>query len=162
MSNEDLFDRLEPVLTLCRNLDFHDPEEAEQWLEEAFPAGGEAMQAARALAEQGVREGWLCNRGEGGVRYSRVCKPSGPEQICSVDAVLLAGPGPAHRHPEGEVDLCFPWDGEPRFDGRPPGWTVYPAGSEHVPTVTGGTMLILYILPGGAIEFLPRSGGERS
>jgi len=31
---------------------------------------------------------------------------------------------------------------------------VYGAGSEHVPTVTDGAMLILYFLPGGAIEFL--------
>ena len=40
-----------------------------------------------------------------------------------------------------------------RFDGNAPGWVVYGRGSAHVPTVTGGEMLILYFLPGGAIEF---------
>jgi hypothetical protein len=153
MSNDDVLFHMEPLLTLCRNLDFHDPEEAEAWLAEAFPADGPAMQAVFELCARGVKEGWLCNRGEGGVRYSRVAKPSGPEQTCSLDAVLLSGPGPGHRHPRGEVDLCFAWEGEPSFDGRPPGWVVYPEDSTHVPTVTGGTMLIFYILPDGAIEW---------
>ncbi|MEK7820796.1 MAG: DUF4863 family protein, partial [Pseudomonadota bacterium] len=30
---------------------------------------------------------------------------------------------------------------------------VYAAGSAHYPTVTGGAALVLYLLPGGAIEF---------
>ena len=28
-------------------------------------------------------------------------------------------------------------------------------GSQHVPTVAGGTMLIVYLLPQGRIEFVP-------
>ena len=44
-------------------------------------------------------------------------------------------------------------DGEPRFDGNPPGWTVYPPGSWHIPTVTSGKMAILYFLPEGAMRF---------
>jgi hypothetical protein len=31
---------------------------------------------------------------------------------------------------------------------------VEPPGSEHVPTVAGGRMLIVYLLPQGEIEFL--------
>ena len=155
MSNNDVFNILEPVLTLCRNLDFADPAEAEAWLEEAFPFDGPDMQGLRDLCLRGVKDGWLCNRGEDGARFSRVCKPSGPDQTCSVDAVLLRGTGPAHRHPKGEVDLCFPFDGAaPLFDDRPPGWHVYAEESEHAPTVAGGAMLVLYILPNGAIDWL--------
>ena len=40
-----------------------------------------------------------------------------------------------------------------RFDGQGAGWVVYPADSAHVPTVSGGRALVLYLLPQGAIEF---------
>jgi len=106
MSKQAIFDNLDGVLQLCRNLDYSDPDEAEEWLEEAFPFESADIQELRTLAERGIAEGWLCERGEGDVRYSRVAKPDPPDQICSVDAVVMAGPGPAHRHPNGEVDLC--------------------------------------------------------
>jgi hypothetical protein len=38
--------------------------------------------------------------------------------------------------------------------GQGPGWVVEAPGSQHVPTVAGGTMLIVYLLPQGRIEFL--------
>ena len=66
----------------------------------------------------------------------------------------MDSPGPQHRHGNGEVDLCFTTRGDARFDGHAQGWVVYPPGSVHVPTVTQGEMLILYFLPGGAIEFM--------
>jgi hypothetical protein len=31
---------------------------------------------------------------------------------------------------------------------------VFPPDSAHVPTVTGGRMLIVYFLPGGAVEWI--------
>ena len=154
MSKENIFGQLDAVLQLCRNLDYADPDEAEEWLEEAFPFASDDIQALREACEHGVAEGWLCNKGEGAVRYSRIAKPDMPEQTCSVDVVLMEGPGPRHRHPRGEVDLCFPIEGKPTFDGRDPGWVVYADDSEHVPTVEGGKMLILYILPMGEIEWL--------
>ena len=45
-------------------------------------------------------------------------------------------------------------DGSPTFMGQPAGWVVEAPGSQHVPTVAGGTMLIVYLLPQGRIEFL--------
>jgi len=48
----------------------------------------------------------------------------------------------------------FVTGGDPRFDGHPEGWAVYAPGSVHVPEVTGGEMLILYLLPEGAIEWV--------
>ena len=66
----------------------------------------------------------------------------------------MNGAGPEHRHPAGEVNYCIALEGNPTFDGAPPGWVVKAPDSTHVPTVEGGTMLIVYLLPGGKIEFL--------
>ena len=48
----------------------------------------------------------------------------------------------------------FTTRGDARFDGNPQGWVVFQPDSVHVPTVSDGEMLILYFLPGAAIEFL--------
>jgi hypothetical protein len=61
--------------------------------------------------------------------------------------------GPHHTHPLGEIDLVMPLDGNAKFDNRPAGWVVYPAGSAHRPTVSEGRSLVLYLLPEGRIEF---------
>ena len=50
-------------------------------------------------------------------------------------------------------DLIMPLSPSAKFDGRGAGFLVYPAGSAHSPTVTGGKALVLYLLPEGAIEF---------
>jgi hypothetical protein len=109
--------------------------------------------AARPLPRFGppLPRDWLLPKEAGGVRFGRVAK-----ELCgfSVDCVFMNSPGPRHRHPDGEIDLCFATKGASRFDGQPEGWVVYGKGSEHVPTVTDGEMLILYFLPGGKIEFL--------
>ena len=72
----------------------------------------------------------------------------------SIDVVHMTGAGPMHRHPNGEVNYCVPLEGQPKFDGQEPGWVVFPPESRHVPTVSGGGMLIVYLLPEGAIEFI--------
>ena len=71
----------------------------------------------------------------------------------SIDVVDMTGPGPRHRHPNGEVNWCIALEGSPTFGEQDPGWVVESPGSEHVPTVSGGRMLIVYLLPEGAIEF---------
>jgi len=88
------------------------------------------------------------------MRWSRLHRPGPETQGFSADVVLMSGAGPDHEHPRGEIDLCFPIDGEPRFDGQPAGWVVYPPGSRHVPTVSGGSMLILYLLPEGSFRLI--------
>ncbi len=128
-----------------------DPEAARQAIEAASPFTGELVGQIRDAAVEGLEAGWLTPRENQGVRYGRVAKDAGG---FSIDAVRMDAAGPRHRHPQGEIDLCFALDGEPRFDGHGEGWVVYGEGSAHVPTVAGGTMLILYFLPGGAIEWL--------
>jgi len=50
----------------------------------------------------------------------------------------------------------MPVDEDARFNGHPRGWCVFEAGSDHFPTVKGGRSLVLYMLPGGEIEFTGR------
>ena len=125
-----------------------------EFLNGRFPADGPDFQELSAACQAAVAAGWMCNREAGGIRFGRVVKPGPATHGFSVDVVEMADcRGPHHRHPNGEIDLCFTTKGEPKFDGKPAGWVVYGKGSVHVPTVAGGEMLILYFLPGGAIEF---------
>jgi hypothetical protein len=102
----------------------------------------------------GVAEGWLCEREGGGIRYGRIFKPADDLHGFSVDVVDMKDiAGPHHAHPQGEIDLIMPLEGDALFDGRPAGWLVCPPGSAHQPTVSGGRALVLYLLPQGSIEF---------
>lgn len=143
-----------PLLEAARGVDLADHEAARSELERRFaPASASARAVDRALTAL-LSAGKLAQRGEPPVRYGRVAK-AGPETLdFSIDVVHMTGPGPRHRHPNGEVNWCVALSGAPTFDGQGPGWVVLPSGSTHVPTVAGGEMLIVYLLPGGAIEFL--------
>ncbi len=151
MSQEALVNALDAVTAQLASVDLGDVEAASRRIAAEYPLDGSDVTELRALAVEGMNEGWLLPKENGDIRFGRVAKDL---HGFTVDAVLMHGPGPRHRHPNGEIDLCFALDGDPTFDGRPEGWTLYGADSTHVPTVAGGTMLILYFLPGGAIEFL--------
>jgi hypothetical protein len=124
------------------------------WLNtEAGPATA-TWRDLKAACEAGVAAGWLCNREGGGIRYGRIFKPADDLHGFSVDVVDMADiAGPHHAHPNGEIDLVMPLEGEATFDGRPAGWVVMPPGSAHRPTVSQGRALVLYLLPQGTIEF---------
>lgn len=124
------------------------------WLNAEAGPSTSTYRALKEACEAGVAAGWLCNREGGGIRYGRVFKPSDDLHGFSVDVVDMADiAGPHHVHPNGEIDLIMPLDGDARFDGRPAGWAVMPAGSAHKPTVSRGRALVLYLLPQGRIEF---------
>ena len=128
--------------------------ELDAWLNAEHGAQSATYAALKASCEQGVAEGWLCNREGGGIRYGRIFKPADDLQGFSVDVVDMRDiAGPHHVHPQGEIDLIMPLDDGATFDGRPAGWCVYPAGSAHSPTVRNGRALVLYLLPQGQIEF---------
>lgn len=125
-------------------------------LDAAFPPDGEAFESLAELCRQGIAEGWLCNREQGGIRFGRIVKPGPATAGFSVDVVEMADiVGPHHRHPNGEIDMVIPEDAGAEFDGHGRGWVVYGPGSSHTPTVTGGRAIVLYLLPDGAIEFTP-------
>jgi hypothetical protein len=126
----------------------------ERELNEAFPPKGEFYDAILGACKQGAGEGWICEREAGGIRYGRVVKPGPATHNFSVDVVEMKDVvGPHHVHPNGEIDLIMPLEGNAAFDNHPAGWLVYGPGSAHKPTVSGGRAYVLYLLPGGAIEF---------
>ena len=150
LSKDQFVAMLRPLAEALQAVDVDAPDASAQ-AERASAFDGLAVAAIRTAAFTHIDSDWLLQKEAGGVRFGRVVK-----DLCgfSVDCVYMSSPGPRHRHPNGEIDLCFAAKGEARFDGQPEGWVVYGKGSEHVPTVTDGEMLILYFLPGGAIEFL--------
>jgi hypothetical protein len=126
----------------------------EEDLNRAFPAGGPEVRLILMACRSAIADGWMCQREAGGIRFGRVVKPGEETGGFSVDVVDMPDVvGPHHRHPNGEIDLVMPLEGPARFDGRGEGWVVYGPGSAHRPTVRGGRALVLYLLPGGAIEF---------
>lgn len=127
-------------------------------LNATLPGDGAEVAAIASACRDAIREGWMCAREAGGIRYGRVVKAGPATHGFSVDVVDMDDvAGPHHRHPNGEIDLVMPIDAGARFDGRGAGWVVYGPDSAHRPTVSGGRALVLYLLPGGAIEFTPRA-----
>lgn len=116
-----------------------------------FPATSAEFRAIRATCDAAIKDGWMCEREQGGIRFGRVIKDV---DGFSVDVVQMGEVvGPHHRHPNGEIDMVMPLKGDAKFDGHGAGWVVYGPDSAHKPTVAGGEALVLYLLPGGAIEF---------
>jgi len=150
-------DMLETFLPLCHavsGVELSDVDAAQAELTRRLdPAGPEGQRIAAEMVRL-CEAGEIANRGELPVKWGRVAKPTPETLDHSIDVVLMNGAGPKHRHPTGEVSFAIALDGDPRFDGQRAGWVVLPPDSVHVPTVTGGTMLIAYLLPQGAMEFL--------
>ena len=108
------------------------------------------------LLNVGVAEGWVAYSAVHGAEYNRgrLAEPSPKTSGMSIEsAVMHDVKGQYHKHTRGEIDMVIPIDNGSEWCGRGAGWVVYPQGSEHFPTVTGGRTLILYFLPGGAIEY---------
>jgi len=129
----------------------------ERRLNTDFPITGREIAAIEQACTDAIAAGWMCAREAGGIKYGRVI-PAGPKTHgFSVDVVEMPPlAGPHHRHPNGEIDLILPLSPNAEFDGHGAGWLVYGPGSAHHPTVTNGPARILYLLPGGAIEFTRR------
>jgi len=148
-----LIETFRPLIEAARGLDLSAPDVARDLLAKRFHPAGTQAKALNATLVELLEQGRLAERGEMPVKFGRVTKALPESEDLSIDVVHMNGPGPHHAHPAGEVNYCVALEGEPRFDGESPGWVVMPPGSAHVPTVTGGRMLIVYLLPGGKIEF---------
>ncbi|MBI3444896.1 MAG: DUF4863 family protein [Magnetospirillum sp.] len=123
-------------------------------LDAKFPPDGKVFKEIEAACHKAVAEGWMCEREHGGIRYGRVIEASDALDGFSVDVVHMTDVvGPHHRHPAGEIDMIMPISPDARFDNAPRGWLVYGPDSAHRPTVSGGAALVLYLLPGGQIDF---------
>ena len=123
----------------------------EDRLNASFPPGSRIFKALNAASLAGIASGDLCPHEAGGIKYGRALKAL---QGYSVDLVYMKNVvGPHHRHPRGEIDMIMPINNQAQFDQRDAGWLVYGPNSAHCPTVDGGEALVLYLLPGGEIEF---------
>jgi len=154
VTSNDILQLLAAPLAAVDGLDLSDRDAAEAALEQSYPANSAAADALREALLAAVADGVICDRGNDAIRYSRLAKAGPDTADHSIDFVWMTGPGINHRHPRGEINLCFAVEGEALFDERPAGWQVFAPGSEHVPTVTDGRMLIVYFLPGGAVEWI--------
>lgn len=127
------------------------------WLDQAYGPRSDWFREMQATCEAAVREGWMCRHATAELptlRYGRVVRPGPDTAAFSVDVVDMDDcVGPHHVHPLGEIDMVMPLTPDARFDGTPAGWKVYPPGSAHCPTVSGGRALVLYLLPQGQIQF---------
>lgn len=125
-----------------------------QVLNSRFPADGEVFKSIEAACHKAIDEGWMCENEHGGIRYGRVVEACDELAGNSIDVVYMKDVvGPYHRHPGGEIDMIMSIDPAAKFDGTPRGWLVYGSDSAHRPTLTEGAALVLYLLPGGQIDF---------
>ncbi|MEO6708022.1 MAG: DUF4863 family protein [Planctomycetota bacterium] len=148
-----MLETFRPLLEAATGLDLSDPAKARIELERRLdPSSAKARELSKELLRL-CNEGKIANRGEMPVKWGRVAKATPETLDQSIDVVLMNGAGPRHRHPRGEVNFCMAVEGAPTFEGQAPGWVVLPPNSTHVPTVSGGTMLIVYLLPHGEMEF---------
>jgi hypothetical protein len=153
-TKETLTEALSPLLRTLSSQRFADRETTLAAVEKAHPFSGPMMADLRKRLVAAVDAKTICERGEPPVFWGRVAKPSPATLDFSIDAVLMTGPGPGHVHPNGEFSVAFALEGDPRFDGHAEGYVLEQPGSFHVPTVAGGKMLIVYFLPGGAMQFV--------
>jgi hypothetical protein len=116
-----------------------------------YPAGGEVFDGLLAACRQAIEEGWMCDAEAGGIKYGRVIRDLDGFSVDVVQMNEVAGP--RHRHPTGEINLIMPIQGAAEFDGHGAGWKVYGPDTAHRPTVSDGEALVLYLLPGGEIDF---------
>jgi Domain of unknown function (DUF4863) len=109
------------------------------------------------LLRQGIDEGWACYSEITGPDYrrGRIAEASSLTHGFTIESGKLRNvPGNYHRHPRGEINMIGPVDASGQFCGHGAGWKVFPPESRHFPTVTGGTVTMLFFLPGGEIEYM--------
>lgn len=143
-----------PLLAAADGISPADPRAAVVELSRRLDPRGAAAAELNAQLRRLLDAGEIAQRGAAPVKYGRVAKATPQTRDFSIDVVDMSGAGPRHRHPRGEINYCVALEGQPTFMAQPAGWVVEPPGSEHTPTVAGGRMLIVYLLPKGEIEFL--------
>ena len=109
------------------------------------------------MLRHGIDEGWACSSEITGPDYmrGRIAEASSATQGFTVESGRLRNVlGNYHCHPRGEINMIGPVDATGQFCGHGAGWKVFPPDSRHYPTVTGGTVTMLFFLPGGEIEYM--------
>lgn len=151
MSVDHLIELMTPMMKHIESIDLIDAPGSTNNLKLHFPIDSPQILTLRNYIMEHLDSEWLFPKSHRGIRFGRVADKT--EHGLSIDIVDMDKAGPSHLHPKGEVDLSFALSGDPKFDAKNEGWTVYPPNSWHRPTVTEGRMVIVYFLPDGALEF---------
>jgi hypothetical protein len=131
-------------------------EDLEFQLNRRFGLYGPFYDRLAKLLKVGLEEGWVGYTPVEGAGYSRgrIAEASPETRNMRVESGLMCDVvGQYHRHTRGEINLVVPIDPTAQWCGRGAGWVVYPPGSEHFPTTTGGKAVMMFFLPGGEIEY---------
>lgn len=152
MNVEQFQDLLRPVTDYVSNQQVNAQLEAN--LNDSFPPGEATFNTIEQACSEAILAGWMCSQGGEGRRFGRIIEPGEATGGLSVDVVELTDiVGPHHHHPTGEICMIMPVTETALFDGAGRGWCVFEPGTDHRPTVTHGRARVLYMLPGGKIEF---------
>jgi Domain of unknown function (DUF4863) len=130
-------------------------------LNDTFGQGTAKYSNLVMLLRHGIEEGWACYTEILGPDYrrGRIADPSTETRGFSIESSMIKDRvGNYHVHTRGEINMVAPIDETGQFCGQGAGWSVFAPGSEHYPTVTGGKVTTLFLLPNGEIEYrAPRS-----
>jgi 2-hydroxylaminobenzoate mutase len=129
----------------------------EQRLNDHYGPTTDRYASLLTLLRHGIEEGWACYSEITGPDYrrGRIAEASAGTQGFTVEGGKLRNVlGNYHCHPRGEINMIGPVDPTGQFCGHGAGWKVFPPDSRHYPTVTGGTVTMLFFLPGGEIEYM--------
>lgn len=108
------------------------------------------------LLQIGIQEGWACYEEISGPDYrrGRIAEPCAETGYFSVESGMLTDViGNYHEHTTGEINMIVPVDNSGEFCGHGAGWQVFAPKTRHFPTVTGGKVTTLFLLPNGQIEY---------
>jgi hypothetical protein len=108
------------------------------------------------LLRIGIEEGWACYAQIDGPDYCRgrlLEKAEGAHEFAIESARLKDVKGNYHRHPLGEINMIQPIEPTGQFCGHGAGWKVFAPDTRHFPTVTGGAVTFIFLLPSGQIEY---------
>lgn len=125
-------------------------------LNDRYGASTDRFNVLLTLLRAGIAEGWACYNEIAGPDYrrGRIAEASAATHGFTVESGKLKNVlGNYHRHPKGEINMIGPVDATGQFCGDGVGWKVFAPDSCHYPTVTGGTVTLLFFLPGGLIEY---------
>lgn len=119
-----------------------------------FPPLGDVFDAVERNAISAIDAGRIGKSADSSTVYARLFEPGEPTRGFSIDIVKLTNVvGGRHVHPRGEVDMIIPLSPGARFNNHEKGWLTLPPGSAHRPIARGGSVIVIYFLPGGEMRF---------
>lgn len=121
-------------------------------LDAALPPGpGRAAQDA--LLRGLLADGRIAQHCAGSLRFSRAAPATPRTHDLAVEVTLQSEAGLPMDLPDGKLVYALPIAGEPRLAGQRSGWLAVPPSRGHVDRVEGGTMLLVHLIPRGAVQF---------